>query len=107
MVTWADSTACTTGPQLLNQAIGAGNLRPYVQGMSEAGQRLHVAVLSRCQLLESVVGSLYPVYPHNGDQVPFDLIQHPVRTDTQPCGRRRGRTRPEAPDRQLRLPRRG
>ena len=47
MVTWADSTACTTGPQLLYQAIGAGNLRPYVQGMSEAGQRLHVAVLSQ------------------------------------------------------------
>ena len=36
------------------------------------------------QLLGSVVGSLYPVYPHDGDQVPFDLIQHPVRTDAQP-----------------------
>jgi hypothetical protein len=37
-----------------------------------------------CQLLESVGGSLYLVYPHDGDQVPFDLIQHPVRTDAQP-----------------------
>jgi hypothetical protein len=37
-----------------------------------------------CQLLESVGGTLYPVYPHDGDQVPFDLIQHPVRTDAQP-----------------------
>ena len=26
-----------------------------------------------CQLLESVGGGLYPVYPHDGDQVPFDL----------------------------------
>src|SRR5690348_2219897 len=32
MVTWADSTACTTGPQLLYQAIGAGNLRPVRAG---------------------------------------------------------------------------
>jgi hypothetical protein len=38
-----------------------------------------------CQLLESVAGSLYTVYPHDGDQVPFDLIQHPVRTDAQPA----------------------
>ncbi len=37
-----------------------------------------------CQLLESVGGSLYPVYPHDGDQVPFDLVQHPVRADAQP-----------------------
>ena len=28
------------------------------------------------QLLESVGGGLYPVYPHDGDQVPFDLVQH-------------------------------
>ena len=31
-----------------------------------------------------MVGSLYPVYPHDGDQVSFDLVQHPVRTDAQP-----------------------
>ena len=37
-----------------------------------------------CQLLESVVGGLYPVYPHDGDQVPFDLIQHSVRANAQP-----------------------
>jgi len=37
-----------------------------------------------CQLLESVGGSLYPVYPYDGDQVPFDLVQHPVRADAQP-----------------------
>ena len=37
-----------------------------------------------CQLLEPVGGSLYPVYPHDGDQVPFDLVQQPVRTDAQP-----------------------
>ena len=37
-----------------------------------------------CQLLESVGGSLCPVYPHDGDQVPFDLVQHPVRADAQP-----------------------
>jgi hypothetical protein len=35
-------------------------------------------------LLESVVGGLYPVYPHDGNQVPFDLVQHPERADTQP-----------------------
>ena len=40
--------------------------------------------LRPCQLLESVAGSLYPVYPHDSDQVLFDLIQHPVRTDAQP-----------------------
>jgi hypothetical protein len=38
-----------------------------------------------CQLLESVGGGLYPVYPHDGDQVPFDLVQHPVRADAQPA----------------------
>ncbi len=38
-----------------------------------------------CQLLESVGGSLYPVYPHDGDQVPFDLVQHPVRANAQPA----------------------
>ena len=27
-----------------------------------------------CQLLESVGGGLYPIYPHDGDQVPFDLV---------------------------------
>src|SRR5690348_16254029 len=30
MVVIADSTAGTTGPQLLYQAIGSGNLRPWV-----------------------------------------------------------------------------
>src|ERR1700722_15234157 len=38
-----------------------------------------------CQLLELVGGGLYPVYPHDGDQVPFDLVQHPVRADAQPA----------------------
>jgi hypothetical protein len=33
----ADSTAGTTGPQLLYQAIGAGNLRAYVQGQDDIG----------------------------------------------------------------------
>jgi hypothetical protein len=28
-VVWADSTAGSTGPQLLYQAIGAGNLRAW------------------------------------------------------------------------------
>jgi hypothetical protein len=28
---------------------------------------------------------LYPVYTHDGDQVPFDLVQHPVRADAQPA----------------------
>jgi hypothetical protein len=37
-----------------------------------------------CRLLELVGGGLYPVYPHDGDQVPFDLAQHPVRADAQP-----------------------
>jgi hypothetical protein len=27
-------------------------------------------------LLDSVGGGLYPIYPHDGDQVPFDLVQH-------------------------------
>ena len=30
-------------------------------------------------------GGLYPVYPHDGDQVPFDLVQHPVRAGAQPA----------------------
>lgn len=33
----ADSTAGSTGPQLLYQAIGAGNLRAYVQGQDDVG----------------------------------------------------------------------
>lgn len=33
----ADSSAGTTAPQLLYQAIGAGNLRPYVQGQDDVG----------------------------------------------------------------------
>ena len=32
----------------------------------------------------SMAGSLYAVYPYDGDQVSFDLMQHPVRTDAQP-----------------------
>jgi len=32
MVVFADSSAGSTGPQLLYQAIGAGNLRAFVQG---------------------------------------------------------------------------
>jgi hypothetical protein len=38
-----------------------------------------------CQLLGLVGGGLYPVYPHDGNQVPFDLLQHPVRADAQPA----------------------
>jgi hypothetical protein len=37
MVIYADSTAGTTGPQLLSQAIGSSNLRPYVQGQDGRG----------------------------------------------------------------------
>lgn len=33
----ADSSAGTTGPQLLYQAIGAANLRAYVQGQDDVG----------------------------------------------------------------------
>jgi hypothetical protein len=32
-----------------------------------------------------VVGGLYPVYRDDGDQVPFDLVQDPVRADAQPA----------------------
>jgi hypothetical protein len=32
MVVVADSSASSTGPQLLYQAIGSGNLRPFVDG---------------------------------------------------------------------------
>ena len=37
IVVYADSTAGTTGPQLLYAAIGAGNLRAYVQGTDDVG----------------------------------------------------------------------
>jgi hypothetical protein len=33
----ADSTAGSTGPQLLYQAIGAGNLRTFVDGQDDVG----------------------------------------------------------------------
>jgi hypothetical protein len=33
----ADSSAGTTGPQLLYQAIGSGNLRAYIQGQDDPG----------------------------------------------------------------------
>jgi hypothetical protein len=36
-VIYADSAAGSTGPQLLYQAIGAGNLRAYVQGSDDVG----------------------------------------------------------------------
>lgn len=36
-VIWADSSAGTTGPQNLYAAIGAGNLRAYVQGQDDVG----------------------------------------------------------------------
>lgn len=36
-VIMADSSAGSTGPQLLYQAIGAGNLRAYVQGQDDVG----------------------------------------------------------------------
>ena len=36
-VIWADSSAGSTGPQLLYQAIGEGNLRAYVQGTDDMG----------------------------------------------------------------------
>jgi hypothetical protein len=37
MVVYADSTAGTTGPQLLYAAIGGGNLRAYNQGTDDVG----------------------------------------------------------------------
>lgn len=37
-VIWADSSAGSTGPQLLYQAIGAGNLRAYVDGQDSPGR---------------------------------------------------------------------
>lgn len=37
MVIWADSSAGTTGPQLLYQAIGAGNLRAFIDGQDTVG----------------------------------------------------------------------
>jgi hypothetical protein len=37
MVVWADSTAGSTGPQLLYQAIGAANLCAYNQGQDDRG----------------------------------------------------------------------
>ncbi len=37
MVIYADSSAGTTAPQLLCQAIGAANLRPYVHGQDDRG----------------------------------------------------------------------
>lgn len=33
----ADSSAGSTGPQLLYQAIGSGNLRAFVQGQDDVG----------------------------------------------------------------------
>jgi hypothetical protein len=36
-VIYADSSAGTTGPQLLYQAIGAANLRAWVQGQDDVG----------------------------------------------------------------------
>jgi hypothetical protein len=36
-VIYADSSAGTTGPQLLYQAIGAGSLRAYVNGQDRPG----------------------------------------------------------------------
>jgi hypothetical protein len=40
-VVWADSSAGTTPPQLLYQAIGAGNLRAWVDGQDTVG---HAAI---------------------------------------------------------------
>ena len=37
LAVYADSSAGSTAPQLLYQAIGAGNLRPYVQGQDDRG----------------------------------------------------------------------
>ena len=37
-VIYADSSAGTTAPQLLYHAIGAGNLRAYVQGTDDVGR---------------------------------------------------------------------
>lgn len=34
---WADSSVSSTGPQLLYQAIGAGNLRALVDGQDNVG----------------------------------------------------------------------
>jgi hypothetical protein len=38
-VIFADSSVGTTGPQLLYAAIGAGNLRAYVQGQDDVGHQ--------------------------------------------------------------------
>src|ERR1700745_2048593 len=60
----------------------AGHLRRHY-----GGRRLLVVLVqyrrALGQLLESVGGGLYPVYPDDGDQVPFDLVQDPVRADAQ------------------------
>ena len=79
MVQGAPAAAAASPDQL-----GRGRLRPH---LSTSIQRTTVSALPEalCQLLGSAVGSLYPVYPHDGDQVLFDLIQHPVRTDAQPA----------------------
>jgi hypothetical protein len=37
-VVYADSSVGTTGPQLLYVAIGAANLRAYVQGQDDVGR---------------------------------------------------------------------
>lgn len=37
MVIWADSSAGSTGPQLLYQAIGSANLRAFVDGQDTVG----------------------------------------------------------------------
>jgi hypothetical protein len=39
MVVVADSSAGSTGPQLLYQAIGSGNLRSFVDGQDTVGMR--------------------------------------------------------------------
>ncbi len=36
-IIWADSSVGSSGPQLLYQAIGASNLRAYVQGQDDSG----------------------------------------------------------------------
>ena len=73
MVIYADSSAGSTGPQLLYQAIGAGNLRPYVQGQDDRGGAAlsnHLSTGPGSCLVKDVQGHLEgsrAVLPEGGD----------------------------------------
>jgi hypothetical protein len=77
----ANAVGITWGGELV--AYDANRLRRLLPAKVATG-RAGALPEALCQLPDSVVGSLYPVYPHDGDQVPFDLIQHSVRADAQP-----------------------